>query len=549
MHERKSFMEIESIVIPATNDFASLYMEQKEPVKGFFHYDITENEVYKNRYNDLMKQNFNRKALAACIENYMERFPTSEETRKSLEKLQNEQSTVVIGGQQAGLLTGPLYTIHKVISILKLAEQQERNLGTPVIPVFWIAGEDHDFLEINHVYTEVGNKMKKVNFPEQKGLKQMASDIVYDKEEMQKWLETIFMHLGERKYTKEVFASVLEASNRSETITDFFTTLIMTLFKDYGLLVIDAADPHLRELEKPVFAKVMEQASLITEKVLNQQELLADNGFNRMIEIHPQSANLFLYEGKERLLLDYDSQLDRFKVEKSDWQMDRQDLCKKLQETPEIFSNNVVTRPLMQEFLFPSLAFIAGPGEIAYWGELKQAFELWDMKMPPLIPRINITFIESNIERDVHDLQLTTENVLKNGVEKRKKVYLDSVTDQHLETMLDDINQYLEERYRSIFERLDDTERGLLPLAQKNLTFHTKQIEFLKKKADWFVQERYKSEVAKYERVERSLRPNGSPQERIWNIFYYLNERGDQFIHQLMSLPFEFDGKHKIIKI
>lgn len=542
-------MEIESIVIPATNDFASLYMEQKEPVKGFFHYDITENGVYEKRYNDLMKRDFNRKALAACIENYMERFPTSNETRKSLEKLQNDKSTVVIGGQQAGLLTGPLYTIHKVISILKLAEQQERNLGTPVIPVFWIAGEDHDFLEINHVYAEAGRKMKKVNFPEQKGLKKMASDIVYNKEEMQKWLETIFMHLGERKYTKEVFASVLEASNRSETITDFFTTIIMSLFKDYGLLVIDAADRHLRNLEKPVFSKVIDQASLITEKVLTQQKLIHHYGFTRMLEIHPQSANLFLYEGNERLLLDYDSKSDRFKVEKTDWQMDRLDLSEKLKETPEIFSNNVVTRPLMQESLFPSLAFIAGPGEIAYWGELKQAFELWDMKMPPLVPRINITFIEPNIERDLDDLQLTIEDVLKNGVEKQQKTYLDSVTDRDLEMMLDDMNKFLEERYQSIFERLEHTERGLLPLAHKNLAFHTKQIEFLKKKADWYVKKRYESELEKYERVERSLRPNGSPQERIWNIFYYLNERGESFIHELMSLSFEFDGRHKIIRI
>ncbi|OAK67073.1 bacillithiol biosynthesis cysteine-adding enzyme BshC [Lederbergia galactosidilytica] len=542
-------MEIESIVIPATNDFASLYMEQKEPVKGFFHYDITENGVYEKRYKDLMKREFNRKGLATCIKNYMERFPMSNATKKSLEKLQNDNSTVVIGGQQAGLLTGPLYTIHKVISIIKLAEQQEKKLGTPVIPVFWIAGEDHDFLEINHVYTEAGHMMKKINYPEQNGLKQMASDIVYNKEEMQKWLETIFMHLGERKYTKEVFSSVLEASNRSETITDFFTMIIMSLFKDYGLLVIDAADSQLRELEKPFFSKVIDQASEITEKVIDQQELIQHYGFNRMLEIQPQSANLFLYEEKDRLLLDYDADLDRFKVEKINWQMDRQELSAKLKETPELFSNNVVTRPLMQESLFPSLAFIAGPGEIAYWGELKQAFELWDMKMPPLVPRINITFIESNIERDLAGLQLSIENVLKNGVEKHQIDYLDSVTDHHIETVLDEINQYLEERYQSIFERLHHTERGLLPIAEKNLAFHTKQIEFLKKKADWFVKERYKSELEKYERIERCLRPNGSPQERVWNIFYYLNDRGYQFIHQLMSLSYEFDGKHKMIKI
>ncbi|MCJ7839543.1 bacillithiol biosynthesis cysteine-adding enzyme BshC [Lederbergia sp. NSJ-179] len=541
-------MKMESIVIPAMNDFASLYIEQKEPVKGFFHYDITENAVFEKRYKDVMERRFNREALTTCIANYLERFPTSVETKKSLEKLRHEQSTVVIGGQQAGLLTGPLYTIHKIISILKLAEQQEKNLGTPVVPVFWIAGEDHDFLEINHVYAETGQSMKKINFPTQSGLKQMASDIYYDKEELQKWVETIFMHFGERKHTKELIASILEASAHSRTITDFFSYLIMSLFKNYGLLVMDAADPNLRNLEKPFFSKMIDQASLITEKVLTQQKAIKDHGFSRMIDIHGQSANLFLYKGKERLLLDYDPETDRFTSEKSDLQINRKNLQEWLQREPATFSNNVVTRPLMQESLFPSLAFIAGPGEIAYWGELKQAFELWNMNMPPLVPRINITFLTSSIERDLNDLQLSLSDVIEKGTEKEKQGYFDTVTDREFYTILDGISQYLDERYQTIFERLNKN-RGLLPLAQKNLAFHFKQIDFLKNKADQFMKEKHQYELEKYERIERHLRPNGSPQERIWNIYYYINDRGEEFIHQLMELPFEFDGKHKIVKI
>ena len=123
-------MNIESMVIPATNDFASLYIDQKEPVRGFFHYDITENAVFEKRYHDLMAREFDRQELVTCIADYMKPFPKSGKTEESLKKLQDKTSTVVIGGQQAGLLTGPLYTIHKVISIIKLAEQQEELLGT-----------------------------------------------------------------------------------------------------------------------------------------------------------------------------------------------------------------------------------------------------------------------------------------------------------------------------------------------------------------------------------------------------------------------------------
>ena len=95
-----------------------------------------------------------RKELAECIEKYMERIPSSKEVKASLEKLKQENSAVIIGGQQAGILTGPLYSIHKVISIIALARQKEKELNIPIVPVFWIAGEDHDFQEVNHIYLE-----------------------------------------------------------------------------------------------------------------------------------------------------------------------------------------------------------------------------------------------------------------------------------------------------------------------------------------------------------------------------------------------------------
>lgn len=129
MQKGSTQMEIESMVIPAMNDFASLYIEQKEPVKGFFHYDITENNVFEKRLRDVMTREFDREGITRCIEAYMNNFPQSDRTKESLDKLMNPNSTVVIGGQQAGLLTGPLYSIHKIISIIKLAEQQEKKAG------------------------------------------------------------------------------------------------------------------------------------------------------------------------------------------------------------------------------------------------------------------------------------------------------------------------------------------------------------------------------------------------------------------------------------
>ena len=147
-------MEMINLSLPATNRFATDYLAGVPEIQRFFHYRYQHSADYQARLIELNKRTFMRKELAECIEKYMERFPSSTEVKMSLEKLKKENSAVIIGGQQAGILTGPLYSIHKVISIIALARQKEKELNIPIVPIFWIAGEDHDFQEVNHIYLE-----------------------------------------------------------------------------------------------------------------------------------------------------------------------------------------------------------------------------------------------------------------------------------------------------------------------------------------------------------------------------------------------------------
>ncbi len=143
-------MEMLNLSLPATNRFASSYLQQSADIQPFFHYRFNNLDEDQRRLAELKNRNFPRVEVANHIENYMKRFPSSAAVKHSIAKLKQNNSVVVIGGQQAGILTGPLYSIHKVISIIKLAEQKEKELDVPVVPVFWIAGEDHDFQEVNH---------------------------------------------------------------------------------------------------------------------------------------------------------------------------------------------------------------------------------------------------------------------------------------------------------------------------------------------------------------------------------------------------------------
>ena len=127
---------------------------------------------------------------------FMEPFGISPVAHKHLDEL-GEDAVTVIGGQQAGILTGPLYSVHKAISVILLAKKKRQALGVPVVPVFWVAGEDHDINEINHVYTNSAGRITKEQIQDKFVLKLMASDATFDQVEMKKYVQTIFSNFGE----------------------------------------------------------------------------------------------------------------------------------------------------------------------------------------------------------------------------------------------------------------------------------------------------------------------------------------------------------------
>lgn len=539
-------MELENILIPATNRFASLYIEQKKPVKDFFHYDITDQDVFKKRYKDLQSRSFEREKLVDCIEAYMEKFSPSNEIKESLEKLRQPETVVVIGGQQAGLLTGPLYTVHKLISIIHLAKEQEQKLQVPVVPVFWIAGEDHDYLEVNHVFVEKDRSINKLSYAEGPVDKRMVSDVGFDKIHMKKWVKKVFEHFGETEYTNQLLGMMESTIEQSKSFVDFFSNLILHLFSKYGVLLIDSADKQLRKLEIPFFKQIIEQSSSITDLVLQQQEHIHSFDFNNTIEIGKNAVNLFYYDGKERILLDYFPEQDCYVGKNNKVQFTKMELLTELEKHPEHFSNNVVTRPMMEEWLFPTLAFIGGPGEIAYWAELKLAFEHMGFDMPPVIARLNLTILERSIDADLKELQLDAEKTVRDGVEEGRTKYWNSVKDETLDGLVLEARDWLENQYSQILSRSD---KGTQPLIEKNLSIHLHQLEFLQRKINVSIEQKHDNVLEIYNRIERSLKPNNAPQERIWNIFYYINKYGTTFIDDLLTLPYEFDGTHKLIRM
>ncbi|WP_433957706.1 bacillithiol biosynthesis cysteine-adding enzyme BshC [Cytobacillus horneckiae] len=544
-------MEILNLSLPATNRFATEYIAQTEDIQRFFHYRYNHAADFQSRLVELRHRSYMREELTAYIMQFMAKFPTSTEVEESLEKLKRDDSVVVIGGQQAGIMTGPLYSIHKVISIISLAKQKEKELNIPVVPIFWIAGEDHDYQEVNHVYVRKNNRMEKMVYPEKVYEKKMVSNIEINHEICLKWAESIVEAFGETKFTNELLEFIHEAINRSNTYVDFFGYIMMRLFKDDGLLLVDSGDKNFRKLEKEILKKQINASVEITKSVLEAQENLSDNGFSKMIEIGEHAANLFYYDEvhKERMLLDYHEETKTFTDKDGHLSFKVGELLTIAENEPEKLSNNVVTRPLTQEWLFPTLAFIAGPGEIAYWAELKEVFNRFSMKMPPLVPRLNFTIVERAVDSDMRELGLDLTSTLIHGTEEKKQMFLNSIRNSERDEIFNRMREKLEAEYQLLEANTVKEDKGLLPLLEKNKAILFNHIQFMSEKFDQTAQQKHETIISKFTRIESSLKPNGSPQERVWNGLYYLNLYGMEFYSQLLEHSWSFDGTHKVIKI
>ncbi|QUG40994.1 bacillithiol biosynthesis cysteine-adding enzyme BshC [Psychrobacillus sp. INOP01] len=538
-------MRLEQYTQPFASSFYKKYLEDITDLSSFFHYEWNQKALNK-RIKEADFSKHKRTELAEVITSYMSKYGISEKSSQHIDELRNN-GIVVIGGQQAGILSGPLYSIHKAISVIALAKQQREILGIPVIPVFWIAGEDHDIDEINHVYIERSRTLQKLVYPEKTRTKKIASESAFDLKLMDSYLDEIFKSLPETLYTKNLKSKVIELLENNLTYTSFFTALMNELFQEEGLLLLDAAYEPLRKLESDYFQLQILHAPEIAKVVLEHEKKMEQEGFGTPIQAKESAAHLFYIEEGERFLLERVN--DQFIHEAKGFSFTLDEMMEIAREHPEKLSNNVVTRPIMQEMVFPVLSFIAGPGEIAYWGTLKTAFELFDMKMPVLMPRISISIVNAKTQSLLEKLSFTIEDVWDGSLQDAKLNYINNNRNEEIPHLIEEIKEDLIEKYDKLEKLLMTDGLKLSPLVQKNLQNHEKQLKFIKNAIEDTFLGKIDATINRYDHISMSLVPNGGLQERTYTPIQLLNEFGPSLIQELLEVPYEFNGKHHVIYI
>lgn len=519
------------------------YRLNKSEIMDFFEYTPT-NDL-SQRLTDLKNRTFQRDALKEVLHILNSNWDAPESTIHNIERIADGNSVVVIAGQQAGVLTGPLYTVNKVISILQLAKQQEEKLKIPVIPVFWIAGEDHDFDEINHIYKLDQSRLVKSKVGQYVPDKRSVSDIHLERETIQNWLTQIFVSMEETKFTKDLFHSITNCLEKSQTYTDFFAQLIFQLFPDEGLVLIDSHHPLVRNLEKEYFVEMIQKQKEMSSGVQESLERLKASNYVVPLDVDYHDGNLFYHQDMERILL-YRDESGNWIGKNSDIVLTTNELIDIAKQTPERLSNNVVTRPLMQELLFPSLAFIGGPGEISYWSALKPVFDAAGIKMPPVFPRISITYMEPKVKKILTHFNLSPEEVVNNGMEEYRVQWVRSKTKPPIEELAKEITETISLAHKPLRDVAKEIRSDIGELAEKNLLYLQKEIKFLEERMVKAVEEKYEKELGELDLIKLHLYPDGL-QERIWNPLPILNKFGSDFIKNTLAQPISFEHDHYVV--
>ncbi|MBP1950617.1 bacillithiol biosynthesis cysteine-adding enzyme BshC [Virgibacillus litoralis] len=541
-------MRIDPIKLQNQNALIDDYRNNRESITKHFEYNPYSDASYQSRLQALQNRNFDREQLTETLFEINQQWNAPESTYLNIERLKNDDSVVVIGGQQAGLLTGPMYTINKIISIIQFAKQQEFKLQKSVIPVFWIAGEDHDFDEINHIFLPETASMKKYKLLQRVLDKQSVSDISIDETYANQWMNRLFEQMDETQYTKKLYQTIKDCLENSCTYVDFFARVIYQLFDEEGVVLVDSGNPKMRRLERDHFLTLIENQTEISTGVYEALQQIKQKRYSVSLDVEPTDAHLFYHRNNERILL--------VRNENGDWEgkqnevlLTDHEMINVARNNPELLSNNVVTRPIMQELLFPTLAFIGGPGEVGYWSILKPAFKAVGIKMPPVLPRLSFTFIDRNVEKAISKYAIDEEDAVNHGVEEIKGNWLASQSDPPVKQVASEIKQAVDKAHSPLRKIAKDTRSDLGELADKNLYYLQCDIEYLEDRIIKALEEKYKKELIEYDQIQIALRPNQGLQERTWNPLPLINDYGPYFIKQLAKESCSFEQEHHLIYI
>jgi bacillithiol biosynthesis cysteine-adding enzyme BshC len=490
-------------------------------------------------------KSYDRQKLSQILKKQNELFGAGNKSLENIKKLNQPDTVTIFSGQQAVLFGGPLLIQIKAFTLVKTAAEYSKKLSRPVIPIFWIAGDDHDFEEINHV--SLLNKQSeevtiKYDAPPQFELP--ASELTFEnQEELNKAKSAYNESLGETEFTPRLYELIDSSYQVGETFVSAFAKLLSALASDHGLVLFDPGDIEVKKLAVPFFKNLLDKQNELHSVTNQTNKTILGKGYHLQVQKTEGATHLFYnLNGRKPVLRTGND----FTV--GDKTFSKTELIEKIEKEAERFSPDVLTRPVFQSYLFPVLSQRGGPAEIAYLAQSAPIFKLFDLPVPVYKTRPSITFIEKHFEKMMDDYKISFKD-LTGDIELVVNDVLARSFPENLDKTMADIKNNIEKQFTFLKEKSLDFDPSLKDFA--NQTFG--KIDFALKnfESKLFTSHKKKSQDIRNRlyRLWHALFPAKALQERSLNFGYFVSKYGFDFVkfmhdgididetsHQLISM-------------
>jgi bacillithiol synthase len=516
--------------IPNTSRLFDDYLHQFAKVSAFYARSPQIETWWRDELARIDYPASRRTAVASILERQNLGFGASDKALANIQRLR-EGAPVVVTGQQVGLFGGPLFCILKAISAAMHAEK------AGAVPVFWLATEDHDYAEISSANIPATDHLKKfeVNVPHTEGAP--VGTIFFD-DEMTAAVQQVESLCGKSAITELLAQSYRKGENFGSAFAKFYAKVL----GDLGIVLLNPSDPELHRIAQPLFKSALEQAEEINEALLKRGKELEAAGYHAQVKVTSSHTLCFFIENGVRTPIRVED--GTFLI--GERRLSRQEILAETERCPEQFSANVLLRPLTQDHLLPTLCYIGGPAEVAYFAQIETVYRKLANRVTPVLPRIFATIVEPRQAKllDRYGMKLT--DVFAAPEKVREAVAAHALPDSIVKSF-DLADQHLEQAIASIQQPLHKLDKTLADAAENAASKMRYQLQGLRDKAAR-AEARKNGELQHHaDELSTLLYPNKDLQEREVGAIYFLLKYGTGFVPQLKTLLQADCVEHQIV--
>ena len=506
------------------------YLYDFGKVGEFYNGDFKEPSAFERQTERVRSRRIARGDLAAILSEQNGGYGCGPETLAAIGRLVRDEACVVVTGQQVGLFSGPLYTIYKALTAIKLSDSlNRRGLGS-FVPVFWMASDDHDLAEIDHIaLMDKDNRLREIRCPAPSSESKVPVSNVPLPLAIGDCLEQLKDLTLDTEFKADILGSLSEAYQAGRSYVEAFGRWMTRLFKSRGLVLIDAGHPRLKEMGRDVFYREIADGSPSTRQAVAASERLRQAGYEPQIPLHEGILSQFYVERERRAIQWKDGAFD---IKGLPGAVPKDRLLQLAKDKPSLFSPNVLLRPLYQDALLPTVAYVGGPSEIAYFGQLKGVYEAFGLPMPVIYPRKNVTIVERKIDHILKKYHLSVPDLWRNAAGAIGDIAKEEIPDAVGQALLL-VRDHLERDYARLEAELQAFDRGLTGSADLAKGKMNQQLDFLQTKVRQAARKRNDIAIQQLRKAVDNVFPNQRLQERVFNIVPYLIKYGAPFIDQL----------------